>query len=237
MSIHNLNGWCGSGSVDPDGMKAVLWDMDGTLIDSEPLHRRSLLGVLASLDVTTGPELFEATVGRDERAVYRGCVERFSLVISEKDWIARRNAIYTQGAALLESRAGAMAALRFLRDLRVPQTVVSNASRELLDVNLAVLGLQDLRAVTVSRSEVQRGKPEPESYLRAANLLRVPARGALVVEDSPVGAVAGLAAGMRVLVWPSADVNADAFPSGCTHVSTAAELAEFLASNFKEAIR
>jgi HAD superfamily hydrolase (TIGR01509 family) len=218
-----------------NGALAVLWDMDGTLVDSEPLHQRTLLAVLASVGVESGSDLFESTIGLSEGDVHSHCVDRFGLCIGASEWIAFRNAAYAREARALRPRPGALEAVRALASRGVAQAVVSNSSRPVLDISLGALQLQEALAVTVSRSDVRRGKPDPEPYLRAASLLRVAAADALVIEDSPTGAASGLAAGMRVLVWLPEGVLVGAFPAACHFVSTAADLAAFLSFNVQGA--
>ena len=212
---------------------AVLWDMDGTLIDSEPLHQRTLLAVLASVGVRAGDDLFDATLGLGERDVHAYCARRFGLAIDISEWIAFRDAAYASAAATLRARLGALEIHRKLATRGVVQAVVSNASRRILDINLGALGLRDSATVSVSRSNVRLGKPDPEPYLHAARLLGVQPAHALVIEDSPTGAAAGLAAGMRVLVWPPADVPFSEFPAMCRSVASAKDLADFLSANVK----
>lgn len=98
----------------------------------------------------------------------------------------------------------------------------------LLEANLRALGLQDPQLVSVSANDVREGKPDPEPYLRAAWLLRVTPDHAIVVEDSPTGARAALAADMRVIAWPLSREAADAFPARTQCVFSADELAHAL---------
>jgi HAD superfamily hydrolase (TIGR01509 family) len=218
-----------------NGALAVLWDMDGTLVDSEPLHQRTLLDVLASVGVESVSDLFESTIGLSEGDVHAHCVDRFGLSIGAPEWIAFRNAAYAREAQALRPRPGALEALRALASRGIGQAVVSNSSRPVLDISLGALHLQEVLAVTVSRTDVRRGKPDPEPYLRAASLLGVAAADALVIEDSPTGAASGLAAGMRVLVWLPEGVPVSAFHAACRCVSTAEELAAFLSLNVRGA--
>ena len=215
---------------------ASLWDMDGTLADSEPLHQRTLVAALASLGVGVAPDdLFEATIGLSEHGVYTYCARRFALTIEPRDWIEFRNAAYAQEAAGLQPRLGALEAFRSMAACGIPQAGVSNSSRPVLDISLHALKLHVDATVTVSRSDVQSGKPSPEPYLKAARLLGVAARDALVVEDSLVGASSGLAAGMRVVVWVAPGPGSVPFPAVCHCVSSATELRAFLSLNVQGA--
>ncbi len=193
---------------------AVLWDMDGTLALSEPLHMRSLIAVLAQHGIEAGDELHPLMFGRTGRDVHGICRERFGLDVPFAAWSAFRAERYVAEAARLAPRAGALEVWHAAARAGLRQAVVSNAGRMLLEANLNALGLQRPELVSVSANDVRRGKPDPEPYLRAAYLLDVEPRHAVAVEDSPTGARAALAAGMRVLGWPAEPEHAALFPPG-----------------------
>lgn len=181
---------------------AVLWDMDGTLIDSEPLHFRSLLGVLDALGIRASANLQSRLTGMSASEVFQFCRAEFSLEITESEWGRRRTDFYLDGAASLTPRPGALEAFKSLAGSGVAQAIVSNSNRVIVDVNLRALGLDEQRPVSISRSDVVNAKPHPEPYLLAARVLDVSADACVVVEDSLPGVRAGRAAGMHVLYWP-----------------------------------
>ncbi len=184
---------------------AVLWDMDGTLIDSEALHFQAMSRVLESQGVEVLPELQQLFTGWSESEVFLYCQTHFSISISREEWSAQRNAFYLAGAAQLLPRPGALEVFRQLDRAGVKQAIVSNSDRVLVDANLRVLGLHERGLVSVSRSEVRCAKPDPEPYLLAADQLAVPPPSCVVVEDSLPGAQSGRAAGMHVLYWPQTE--------------------------------
>ena len=105
-------------------------------------------------------------------------------------------------------------------------------SRELQAGSLAALDLVGPGLITVSRDDVEQGKPAPDPYLRAAALLGVAPQDCLVVEDSAPGAAAGLAAGMLTLGWPEPHRHDIVFPAGAQVLAATPaghELAERLA--------
>ncbi|WP_043202460.1 HAD family hydrolase [Paraburkholderia acidipaludis] len=210
--------------------RAVLWDMDGTLALSEPLHMHTLIAALAHYCVQAGDELHPLMFGRTGLDVYRICRERFGIEADFPTWSALRAARYVAEAPQLEARPGALELWRAAHAAGLRQAIVSNAGRMLLEANLNALGLQAPERVSVSANDVRHGKPDPEAYLRAAYLLDVEPSEAIVIEDSPTGARAALAAGMRVLGWPDAGasgVNAN-FPEGTRIVRSADEIAAAL---------
>ncbi|MBN3724133.1 HAD family hydrolase [Burkholderia sp. Ac-20379] len=212
----------------PQAPRAVLWDMDGTLALSEPLHMRTLLAALAHHGVQAGDELHPLMFGQTGREVHRIVRERFGIEADFDGWSAFRAARYVAEAPQLIARPGALEVWHAVQAAGLRQAVVSNAGRMLLEANLNALGLQAPELVTVSANDVRRGKPDPEPYLRAAYLLEVPATDCVAVEDSPTGAQAALAAGMRVLGWPADAEHVALFPPQAELVRDALELAAAL---------
>ncbi|MBB2925721.1 HAD family hydrolase [Paraburkholderia silvatlantica] len=210
--------------------RAVLWDMDGTLALSEPLHMHTLIAALAHCGVQAGDELHPLMFGRTGLDVYRICRERFGIEVDFPAWSALRAARYVAEAPQLEARPGALEIWRAAHAVGLRQAVVSNAGRMLLEANLNALGLQAPERVSVSANDVRHGKPDPEAYLRAAYLLDVVPAEAIAIEDSPTGARAALAAGMRVLGWPDAGAQEAnvSFPQGTQIVHSAREIAAAL---------
>ena len=187
------------------GPAAVLWDMDGTLVDSEKVWTVSLADTARWL----GGELSQAA--RDDMV---GSNMPRTLVIMFDDLGLPRDAERIAGAEAfltrrteelfadgLEWRPGALEALRTVRAAGWPTALVTNTGRALTELALDGIGREHF-TVTVCGDEVPRGKPDPDPYLRAAELLGVAAGECLAVEDSPTGALAAQRAGAVVLVVP-----------------------------------
>ena len=184
--------------------QAVFWDMDGTLVDSEPLHAAALAAALRSLGITPPDDLHERVLGRAAGPVYEMLRDEFGLALPFDAWIVRKYEHYLPHAHTIKPRPGAIEIFRDLKALGVAQAVVSNSDRLVVDANLRAVGLQYPGMKTVSRNDVLEGKPSPEPFLRAAWLVGVDPANAAVMEDSFTGATAGLAAGMRTIFWPEA---------------------------------
>lgn len=183
--------------------EAVLWDLDGTLIDSEPYWmaaERDLVlsagGVWSEADALAcvGATL-TGTAARMSAAGARGSAE---VIVAEL--IARvTDQMHTQGVPW---RPGARELLGVLRQARIPRALVTMSYRSVVDVVARVLP-QGSFDVVVTGDEVAHGKPHPEPYLRAASLLGVIPRRCLAIEDSPTGVASAEAAGARVLGVPA----------------------------------
>jgi len=205
--------------------KAVYWDMDGTLIDSEPLHEQSLVAALRSVGVEPPVDLHARVVGQAARPVYEVLREQFGLGLEFDDWINLKYNHYMRHAPGLLPREGAMEIFRDLKASGVIQAIVSNSDRMVVDVNLRAVGLHEPAMKTISRNDVRNGKPDPEPYLRAAWLTGIDPADTVVMEDSVTGAIAGVAAGMRTIFWPQDRIDG---PAGALIAHSAEEVRALL---------
>ena len=201
--------------------KAVFWDMDGTLVDSEPLHEAALVAALRSVGIAPPVDLHERVLGVAAGPVYDMLRDQFGLDLPFDDWIVRKYDHYMPMAKTLKPRPGAIEVFNELRALGVQQAVVSNSDRVIVDANLSAVGLIYPGMRTISRNDVREGKPHPEPFLRAAWLAGVDPADAVAVDDSVTGATSGLAAGMRTIFWPEAPM---AGPKGAVVINSAEEL-------------
>ena len=183
---------------------AVIFDLDGVLLDSEQLWN------LAKEEVT-----------RAHRGRWREDAPRAMMGMSSPEWvaymrermdvplppdevnalvIARLQELYRTRLPLLP---GAVEAVRACA-ARWPVGLASSSNREIIDLVLPLMGLADTFAVTVSSEEVERGKPAPDVYIETAHRMNVHSDGCVAVEDSSNGIRSAVAAGMRVIAVPNA---------------------------------
>jgi HAD superfamily hydrolase (TIGR01509 family) len=194
-------------------LSAVLWDMDGTLLDSEKLWDIPLYEYAEKLGGTLSLETRERMVGTNVPTTMRLLFADVGIDPSPEDlvdgaaWISRRTEeVFRAG---LPWRPGAAEALRAVRSSGVPMALVTSTERALTEVALDTIG-RDLFDVTVCGDEVDGlNKPLPEPYLKAARLLGVDPARCVAIEDSPTGVAAAVAAGCTVLVVPC-DVEVEA---------------------------
>ncbi len=179
----------------------VLWDLDGTLIDSAGHHWEAWRDTLAAEGRSVTPEDFASSFGRrnDEilRALFGGdlapeWIER----VSETKERSYRRLLRERGLAALP---GALEWLARLHAAGWLQALASSAPRPNIDAVLAILGLGSQLDAVVSADDVGRGKPDPAIFLAAARRLGLPPERCLVVEDAPAGLEAARRAGMRAI--------------------------------------
>lgn len=193
------------------GLAAVLFDLDGTLIDSEPQWRALYRGLADHLGATLAPGWWSQLVGRslgDSVEVLAGRGPLPDEVREERvRWLVDHGIERLRGrdaddaqAPSVTWRPGARRLLGELHAAGVPTAVVTATPRRLLDAVADHLGLTS--TTSVAGDEVARPKPDPESYLAAAALLGVDIADCVAAEDSPTGVAAAEASGARVLAVP-----------------------------------
>ena len=190
----------------PDGqLQAVLFDMDGLLVDSEPLWFEVEHSVMSRL----GGEWTEA----DQRALVGGSLHRSVGYLLSR---ASRPATHDQVAdwliggmaELLAEREvaampGAIDLLAQVRAAGIPRALVTSSERVIMDAVLASLARHDIAFnVTVCGADVVNPKPHPEPYQRAAGLIGADPRFCVALEDSPSGVASALAAGCAAIAVP-----------------------------------
>ncbi|GAA4926441.1 HAD superfamily hydrolase (TIGR01509 family) [Actinomycetospora succinea] len=188
-------------------LAAVLWDMDGTLVDSERLWDVSLADLAAHLGGALSAATREDLVGSSLRRSVSTVRAEVGLdpgdedgVLADGRWLLERTKVLF--AHDLPWRPGAREALAAVRASGLATALVTSTYRELTDVALDTIG-RGFFDVTVCGDEVSATKPDPAPYLRAAELLGVDATACVAVEDSPTGTRSAVAAGATVLVVPA----------------------------------
>jgi HAD superfamily hydrolase (TIGR01509 family) len=179
--------------------RAVAWDVDGTLIDSEGLHLRSLIetGAGFSVDLSDLPD--EAFRGVHMRDVWSALKPRFPNWVDRKTWIAAIERFYIARASSLAPIPGAIETVRALAAAGVAQACVSNSGRAIVDANLDALRLRQTMAFSISLDDVSAGKPDPAPFREAARRFALPPQSIVAVEDSGAGARSARAAGLYVV--------------------------------------
>ncbi len=183
-----------------DRIQAVIFDMDGVLIDSEPLHFEALNRVLGLEGHHVTPEENEQFLGWTTERMLRVLGERFDLRHRQEHYLTSyEEAFLEMLREPVEAAPGALDLLDELRRMDVPVAVASSSRRSWIQATLGALGMADRFTVVASGDEVTRSKPDPEIFLLAARRLGVPPGACAVIEDSPNGVMAGRRAGMRVI--------------------------------------
>ena len=184
--------------------KAVIFDMDGLIIDSEPLWKRAEIDAFGSIGYDFTYEMCESTKGMriDEVVQYWHSQLKWNsppIPHVVNDITARMiKLIHVEGASL----PGVMKTISNLCDLKIPMALASSSSMKLIEKVLNKLKIQSYFEVIHSAEFEEKGKPDPQVFLTTAKKLGIHPSSCLVLEDSKAGMEAGIAAGMKVVLVP-----------------------------------
>jgi HAD superfamily hydrolase (TIGR01509 family) len=189
-------------------LRAVLFDLDGLLVDSEPVWFEVERAVMAKLGGQWGQGDQEALIGGSlDRTVAYLLSKAAQPVPAGPDEVARwlldgmTELMLAHGVPV---KPGARELLAEVAGAGIPYALVTSSARQIMDTALDVTGMRF--PVTVCSEDVRRTKPDPEPYLLAAARLGVPPPGCVVLEDSPNGVAAARAAGCPVIAVPSVPI-------------------------------
>lgn len=210
---------------------AVIFDMDGVLFDSEPLHIRAWQAVTTPLGYQFASEWFLPWVGIPDWQVSDHLHREYGLGASGENLLQQKRTHYLRiTAAELRAFDGVADGVRALLARGIPIAVATSSNRENSRHTLACSGLDAFFPVLVSAEDVTRHKPAPDPFLLAAERLGVPAAQCIIIEDSPAGVQAGRAAGCTVLAVMSTHSTATLDDADHIFVSTAEAIAWALAN-------
>lgn len=177
--------------------QAYLFDMDGTIADSMPLHYVAWKQALGEHGCPEFPEaLFYSWGGMPVREIVATLNQRYGLGMPVEEVAHRKEGLYYDLLPKLTAVPEVLEEIEAAHR-RIPLAVVSGSTRESVTKSLSILGLLDKFDVLVCAGDYQRAKPAPEPFLLAAERLRVPADRCLVFEDTEMGIAAATAAGMQ----------------------------------------
>jgi HAD superfamily hydrolase (TIGR01509 family) len=178
---------------------AVLFDLDGTLADTEPLSQAAWAAVIARHGHTPTPQELAALPGMSFTQAYNVFADRVALPGEDAIFDEHSEHLVPAIDADLEVFADAVDVVHALAERAVPLALVSASRRPRVLRTLRAAGIEDAFDVLVCGGEVARPKPAPDAYLAAARALGVDPTCCVVVEDTASGAEAGWAAGARVI--------------------------------------
>ncbi|MGE3855379.1 MAG: HAD-IA family hydrolase [Dehalococcoidia bacterium] len=182
----------------------VIWDLDGTLLDTEPSYLASGTELALRYGRVLTPEIRGQMMGRPGLVAARIFLDALAIEdITPEQFIEEREAMLEELFRTCQPMPGALALSRHLAAHDVPQAIATSSSRR--NVGFKTVAHADWFATfgaVVTAEDVEHGKPAPDIFLRAAEHIGATPASTLVFEDSPLGVDAALAAGMHVVATP-----------------------------------
>lgn len=195
----------------PDPTAAVLFDLDGTLIDSEPLHWLTAQEVLAARGLAPD-DVPEPAPGWGELEFWEGVRRDFGWRVSAATLAGERTErlVALVSTRPLAPRPGATELLATIDGRGLPRWIVSASPRPQVEALLAAVGLGAFAGIVSGHEDVPRSKPWPDPYLAAARRAGAAPAACVAIEDSATGLASAVAAGTFALVVPSQPIDAAA---------------------------
>lgn len=182
-------------------MKAVIFDMDGVIIDSEPIHFEVDIQTMKDFGCSISKEELNKYVGTTNEYMFTDIKNKYKLdksveeIINYRCELAKRKVIESDLAPI----EGIIDLLKNLKEKNIPAAIASSSPRDFIEVVVSKFELEDYFSCILSGEEVENGKPAPDIYVETAKKLGIVPEECIVIEDSKNGVMAAKEAGMKCI--------------------------------------
>jgi HAD superfamily hydrolase (TIGR01509 family) len=191
--------------------RAVLFDFDGVIVRSEPLHKRTFMELLSPYGVEVSDERwYREFAGTGSRRIFKALADEHGVEVDIDELVSKRRAVFVEHVKKgeLEVMPGLMELLAALKGKGIKMAIVSGGHRDYIEVLMDMLDIRQYFGAVVSAEDIPERKPDPGPFLHGAKALAIAPDECLVLEDSISGCKAARAAGMR-LIWIRPDPSMD----------------------------
>jgi len=181
--------------------RAVLFDMDGIIIDSDSLHDEAKRRAVSFCGVQVGDAEWSEIRHFTSAQIYQLlCKKHSEIRLTEEEFVVEKSRIFVEIAPhKMKAITGAFEFVAYLKGKSIRTALVTASRKDTLGIVASKFDLDKYFDIILTREDVEKAKPDPEAYLKAARLLGVEPKNSLVLEDSVPGVQSGKAAGCLVI--------------------------------------
>ena len=182
-------------------IKAVIFDLDGVLIDSEPLHCKADTQLLRELGADPPADYFDRFAGWKDAVMWEAIKTEFHIAKSIDEIMEMQVPIKLNLLKEGDYKAiqGIVELLEEIKAVHIPIAIASSSPKIFIEAVVEKIGIKQYFKILISGEEIERSKPEPDIFFKAASSLNVTPAECLVVEDSKSGTIAARKAGMKCI--------------------------------------
>ncbi len=211
-------------------IEAVIFDMDGLMINSEPAHFKAFQTVFKQYSKSLNATTFQRYIGQSDLDQATDMVVRFDLPIDATELATKKQHAYQQLLQTIEAREGLFELLSQLKAIKLATAIASSSLLNEIETVVAALRIQKSIDHLTSATEVEHGKPAPDILLLTSQKLGVRPEACLVLDDAPSGVQAAVAAKMPVFAIPSDETAGLDFSDATKRLSSLREVFEAMQS-------
>lgn len=194
-------------------LTAIIFDMDGLMVDTEPLSRRAWAEVIVTFGAVLTDDVYGRMIGRRSVEAAQILLDASAIPLTAKELVGQKTAVFNQILAQgVPVMPGLMELHIEIARRGLPWAVATSSPRHHAQLILMQLGLLGACGAIASGDEVAHGKPAPDVYLLAAERLGIVSQQCLALEDSAPGCQSAAAAGMTVVAVPNGATETAVFP-------------------------
>lgn len=209
-------------------LQAVIFDLDGLMVDTEPLHYKAYANVLGDLGVSYSVEDNAQYLGMQDSDQSKDMIQRYGLSVAVEELVRRKAEVYKGLLGEIKPRPGLSEVLHYLQGEGYRKAIASGSALVEIQTIAKALKVEPFFDGYFSSEQVEHGKPAPDLFLYAAENINTPPSNCLVLEDTPKGIEAAVRAGMSCYAIPSNETKGMDFQKATRVMESLSDVPKYL---------